>query len=171
LRVHGGDAAVLRLRRRQRLRRKEAQAIVERLKASLGIEIAGAEEPIDTAEAESWHIILVKDKSIGFMVNDRPFLTIRGLLAFKPERLYVTVDMGAVKFVYNGADIMAPGVVDADRAIQVGDLVWVRDEKNKVPLAIGEALLTGEQMIAAESGKAVKSIHHVGDNLWKIDEE
>lgn len=162
---------MLRLRRRQRLRRKEATAIVERLKGSLGIEIAGAEEPIDTAEADSWQVILVKDKSIGFMINDRPFLTIRGLLAYKPERLYVTVDMGAVKFVYNGADIMAPGVVDADRAIQVGDLVWVRDEKNKQPLAIGEALLTGEEMIAAESGKAVKSIHHVGDNLWKIDEE
>jgi len=160
-----------RLRRRQRLRRKEAQAIVERLKDQLGVEIAGAEDPIDTAEADSWRIILVKDKSVGFIINDRPFLTIRGLLAFKPERLYVTVDMGAVKLVYNGADIMAPGVVDADRAIRAGDLVWVRDEKNRQPLAIGEALLTGEEMIAAESGKAVKSIHHVGDNLWKIDEE
>ena len=162
---------MLRLRRRQRLRRKEAQAIVERLKNQLGIEIAGAEEPVDTAEADGWQVILVKDKSLGFMIKDRPFLTIRGLLAFRPERLYVTVDMGAVKFVYNGADIMAPGVVDADRAIKVGDLVWVRDEKNKQPLAIGEALITGDEMIVAESGKAVKSIHHVGDNLWKIDEE
>ena len=162
---------MLRLRRRQRLRRKEAQAIVEQLKGSLGIEIAGAEEPIDTAEADGWHVILVKDTSIGFIFNDRPFLTVRGLLALRPERLFVTVDMGAVRFVYNGADIMAPGVVDADRAIRVGDLVWVRDEKNKQPLAVGEALLTGEEMIAAESGKAVKSVHHVGDNLWKIDEE
>jgi len=162
---------LLRLRRRQRLRRKEAQAIVERLKGQLGIEIAQAEEPIDRAEADSWQVILVKDKAIGFILGDRPFLTIRGLLALRPERLYVTVDMGAVKFVYNGADIMAPGVVDADRAIRVGDLVWVRDEKNRQPLAVGEALLTGDEMIAAESGKAVKSIHHVGDNLWKIDEE
>lgn len=162
---------MLRLRRRQRLRRKEAQAIVERLRDQLGIEISAADEPIDVAEADSWQVILVGDKSIGFVVNGRPFLTVRGLLTFKPERLYVTVDMGAVKFVYNGADIMAPGVVDADRGIHAGDLVWVRDEKNKQPLAIGEALLTGDEMIAAESGKAVKSIHHVGDNLWKIDEE
>jgi PUA domain protein len=66
---------------------------------------------------------------------------------------------------------MAPGVVDADRTMKAGDLVWVRDEKNRQPLAVGEALISGEEMIAAESGKAVKSIHHVGDNLWKIDEE
>jgi PUA domain protein len=162
---------LLRLRRRQRLRRKEAQEIVERLKGLLGIEIAGPDEPIDVAEADEWHVILVKDRSIGFILDGRPFLTVRGLLAHKPERLYVTVDMGAVKFVYNGADIMAPGVVDADRTMKAGDLVWVRDEKNRQPLAVGEALISGEEMIAAESGKAVKSIHHVGDNLWKIDEE
>jgi len=80
------------------------------------------------------------------------------------------VDMGAVKFVYNGADIMAPGIVEADPGIAVGNLVWVRDERNRQPLAVGEALMSGSEMAASEKGKAVKSIHHVGDDLWALDE-
>ena len=66
---------------------------------------------------------------------------------------------------------MAPGIVDADPAIRPGDLVWVRDERNLRPLAIGEALMSGPEMVASEKGKAVASIHHVGDPLWKLDEE
>jgi PUA domain protein len=78
--------------------------------------------------------------------------------------------MGAVKFVYNGADVMAPGIVEADPAIAIGDFVWVRDERNRQPLAVGEALMSGPEMAAAERGKSVKSLHHVGDDVWKLDE-
>ncbi len=160
-----------RLRRRQRLRRKETSDLVGQIRARLGVDIAGLDQPVDVAEVQDWQIILVNDEAIGLLQNGRAFLTVRGLLRYKPERLFVTVDMGAVKFVYNGADVMSPGIVDADRAIQVGDFVWVRDEKNKQPLAIGEALMNGEEMVVAESGKAVRSIHHVGDAIWKLDEE
>jgi len=80
------------------------------------------------------------------------------------------VDMGAVKFVYNGADVMAPGIVKADASIAIGDFVWVRDERNLRPLAVGEALMSGAEMGASEKGKSVRSIHHVGDDLWRMDE-
>ena len=132
--------------------------------------IAEPEDPIETAEADGWSVLLIKGKVMGFIAASRPFLTVRGLLALRPERRFVTVDMGAVKFVCNGADVMAPGVVDADLTVKSGDLVWVRDEKNKQPLAVCEALMSGEEMIVAESGKAAKSLHFVGDKLWKMDE-
>lgn len=162
---------MLRLRRRQRLRRKEATALVQKVRDSLGVDLAGPDEPIESAEADEWNLILVKGKAIAFMVGDTPFLTVRGLLSHKPSKRFVTVDMGAVKFVANGADVMTPGIVDADPAINVGDLVWIRDEKNRQPLAVGEALISGADMIVKESGKAVKSLHYVGDALWKLDEE
>jgi predicted RNA-binding protein (TIGR00451 family) len=38
-------------------------------------------------------------------------------------------------------------------------------------LAIGEALVTGEEMKAKKPGKAVKSIAFVGDKLWKYGED
>jgi len=76
-----------------------------------------------------------------------------------------------VPFVTKGADVMGPGIVDADPSIIPGDLVWVKDVKNGRPLMIGEALVSGEQMRTRSSGKAIKSIHFVADKLWKVDED
>jgi len=162
---------VLRIRRRQRLRRKEINAYSEAVAAALGVDPFRDRDDIDLAEADEWRLLIVDNEVRGILVGDRPFLTIRGLLAYPAARRWVTVDMGAVKFVYNGADVMAPGIVDADPAIKVGDIVWVRDEKNLRPLAVGEALMAGPEMVASEKGKAVRSVHHVGDPLWKLDEE
>jgi len=162
---------VLRIRRRQRLRRKEINAYSGAIVAALGVDPFRDRDDIDLAEADEWRLLIVDNEVRGILVGDRPFLTIRGLLAYPAARRWVTVDMGAVKFVYNGADVMAPGIVDADPAIKVGDIVWVRDEKNLRPLAVGEALMAGPEMVASEKGKAVRSVHHVGDPLWKLDEE
>jgi len=162
---------VLRIRRRQRLRRKEINAYSEAVAAALGVDPFRDRDDIDLAEADEWRLLIVDNEVRGILVGDRPFLTIRGLLAYPAARRWVTVDMGAVKFVYNGADVMAPGIVDADPAIKVGDIVWVRDEKNLRPLAVGEALMAGPEMVASEKGKAVRSVHHVGDPLWNLDEE
>lgn len=125
---------------------------------------------VDLADAGKVQVVVVEGKAMAFLLGGRPMLTVRGLLAYRPTRRYVTVDMGAVKFVYNGADVMAPGIVEADPAIAVGEFVWVRDERNRQPLAVGEALMTGPEMAAAEHGKSVKTVHHVGDDLWKLDE-
>ncbi len=162
---------MLRIRRRQRLRRKEIAEYSEGIASALGVDPFSGRDDIDLAEAGEWRLLIADNEVRGILVGDRPFLTVRGLLAHPAAKRHVTVDMGAVKFVYNGADVMAPGIVDADPAIRPGDLVWVRDEKNLRPLAIGEALVAGPEMVASEKGKAVRSIHHVGDALWKLDEE
>ena len=162
---------MLRIRRRQRLRRKEINAYSEAVAAALGVDPFRDRDDIDLAEADEWRLLIVDNEVRGILVGDRPFLTVRGLLAYPAARRWVTVDMGAVKFVYNGADVMAPGIVDADPAIKVGDIVWVRDEKNLRPIAVGEALMAGPEMVASEKGKAVRSVHHVGDPLWNLDEE
>ena len=161
----------MRIRRRQRLRRREINAYSQGIAVALGVDPFRDRDDIDLAEAEEWRLLIADGEVRGILVGDRPFLTVRGLLAYPAKNRWVTVDMGAVKYVYNGADVMAPGIVDADPEIKPGDLVWVRDEKNLRPLAIGEALMAGPEMVASEKGKAVQSIHHVGDALWKLDEE
>jgi len=161
---------VLRVRNRQRLRRKDVADLAAALESAFGGSAFQPDEPVDLAEAGPFRVLLVDQKAMGLLVGDRPVLTVRGLIAYRPTRRYVTVDMGAVKFVYNGADVMAPGIVEADPGIVARDLVWVRDERNRQPLAVGEALMSGAEMAAADKGKAVKSIHHVGDDLWKLDE-
>lgn len=88
-----------------------------------------------------------------------------GAIELMPGKRRVIVDAGAVRFVVNGADIMKPGIVSADPEIAAGDLVVIAEERHKKPLAIGRALVAGTEMKG--EGKAVKSLHHVGDLIWK----
>lgn len=156
----------IRLKKRHRLRKKEIKAISEHFVSIFLKPCISVYETVDRADVGKFDVILVNGEILGMVLNDMPFLTVKGLLKYHPEKLYVTVDMGAVKFVYNGADVMAPGIVDADSGISSGDLVWIRDEKNLKPLAVGKALMDGSEMIHSNKGKAVISIHHVGDDIW-----
>jgi PUA domain protein len=162
--------AELRLRHRTRMRDKDAKTLADALTAAFGIP-----DPFpptaERADAGDFDVILSGNRAIAFVRREpeRIAPTCRLLLAKRPTKAFVTVDMGAIRFVNNGADVMAPGIVEADAAIQPGDLVWIRDERNKVPLAVGEALVPGAQMPRGPKGKAVKSLHHVGDPLWELE--
>ncbi|MFP4545787.1 MAG: PUA domain-containing protein, partial [Methanomassiliicoccales archaeon] len=123
------------------------------------------------AESTDYDLIFVENEARALVHDGTPFLTVRGILAYGASRYFVTVDMGAVPHVYNGADVMTPGIVEADPDIEEGDLVWVRDQKNRQPLAVGQALLSGEEMVRSESGKGIRTLHHVGDRLWRYDQE
>lgn len=159
-----------RLRKRHRLRQKEIASLSAMLDFVLGTKTFSERDIVDMAEGPDFEVVFVDGKILGFLPEGVPFLTVRGLLRYGATKRFVTVDMGAVKFVYNGADVMGPGIVDCDRSIAAGDLVWVRDEKNLKPLAVGKAILAGEVMATKPKGKAVQAIHHVGDRLWDIDE-
>ena len=65
---------------------------------------------------------------------------------------------------------MGPGITEADDGISEGDLVWIRDEKNRMPLAVGVALRDTEGIRMKDKGKAVMMLHYVGDKLWKAGE-
>lgn len=159
------------LRKRHRLRQKEIASLAMRIDDALGTKSFGPSDTVDMAEGPEFEVIFVDGKILGFLPGGEPFLTVRGLLEYGATKRFVTVDMGAVKYVYNGADIMAPGVVGCDEAIREGDLVWARDEKNLQPLSVGRALVGAFVIRRKEKGKAVAAIHHVGDKLWQIDEQ
>ena len=159
----------LRLRKRHRLRKKEINALSANLEAIFSKSYFTNDDSIDKADAGKFDVIFVNGEILGMVFRGEPFLTVKGLLRYQPDKRHVTVDMGAVKFIYNGADVMAPGIVDADSDITEGDLIWIRDEKNLQPLAVGSALMSGKEMILLSEGKAVKSIHHVGDDIWNYD--
>ena len=158
------------VRKRKRMREKEVKALREQFSEIFGVETFGEKDAVDMAESSEYNLIFVNNDILGLVNEGKPFLTVRGLLKYKPEARAVTVDMGAVPYVTNGADIMGPGIVDADPSIQEGDLVWIRDIKNRVPLAVGMALRSGNSLKSKEKGKAIKAIHNVGDKLWKTGE-
>ena len=159
----------IRIRKRKRMRERDAKNLSSLLEDTLGVPVFG-DEPIDMAESTDFKLIFVGSEILGLVHEEKPFLTIRGILKYKPGKRYVTVDMGAVPFITNGADAMGPGITDADPEIEVGDMVWIRDMRNEIPLAVGVALRPAAELMEKKQGKAVATIHNVGDRLWKYGE-
>ncbi len=158
------------VRKRKRMREKEIKALSANLREMLGVPVFDERDPVDMAESTDYNVIFVGQDIIGLVYQEKPFLTVRGILKYRPQAKAVTVDMGAVPYVTNGADVMGPGITDADESIAEGDIVWIRDVKNGAPLAIGMALRSGIDLKAKAGGKAIKTIHYVGDKLWKTGE-
>ena len=104
-------------------------------------------------------IQLVRSKEMMFPV-------LHAILAGEAKLPQVVVDMGAVPYVARGATIMAPGIVETDEDIKIGDMVVVVDETNRRSLAIGIALMSASEMKTSKRGRAIDNIHHVGDNIW-----
>ena len=95
--------------------------------------------------------------------------TIRGILHWNPDRCWAAVDDGATPFLLNGADCMGAGVHIADPSVEAGGFVWVRDQDRGTPISIGVALVDGDEMMEMTKGKAISTIHWVGDELWMIE--
>ena len=161
----------LKFRKRHRLRQKEVASLARELDGALGTKTFSEGDVVDMAEGPGYDAIFAGGKTLAFVIDGKPFLTVRGILKFGAQKRFVTVDMGAVKFVYNGADVMGPGIVEVDPEVRAGDLVWIRDVKNRQPLAVGRAIVDAVVMLRKEKGKAVETVHHVGDKLWLVDEQ
>ncbi len=80
----------------------------------------------------------------------------------------ITVDMGAIKFVAGGADIMRPGITLIDPNIKQEEIVAIIDEKNKMVISIGMALSNSNDMQVQKNGKSAKNIHYISDEIWNF---
>lgn len=153
------------LKRRTRLRSKDAKKIISWMADEWGISLDPGTD-METGSLDGKQAYIFGGKIIGVEEGGGFLLTLHGIMELSPSKKFVTVDMGAVKFLANGADVMSPGIVDSDPAIEKGDLVFIRDVNNKRPLCVGRALISGGEMVPADSGKAVKTMHYVGDEIW-----
>src|SRR2546428_9555987 len=104
----------MRIRKRQRLRRKEINTYSQGIADALGVDPFRDRDDIDLAEAEEWRLLIADGGGPGILVGDRPLLTVPGLLAYPAKKRWGTVDMGAVEYVYHGAGAMGPPDAGAD---------------------------------------------------------
>ena len=96
-----------------------------------------------------------------------PFLGTEQILSAFPS---VVVDMGAIKFVCNGAKVMRPGIRKFDN-FKKGDYVTVKDEKFSKTLAVGRALEDSETAIQNTKGYVIDNLHYIGDTFWESYKE
>lgn len=155
------------LKKRHRMRKKDISKLEEQLELVLGISLGTKD--VDSGDLGGETVYIVDNQIVAIDSEQGPYLTLRGLLKYTPKRYHVTVDDGAVSFLYNGADVMSPGVLEADPDIQPGDIVWVKEIKHGRPLVIGKALVTGPEMVDATKGKAIKTIWYLNDDLWNVE--
>ncbi|WP_348612620.1 RNA-binding protein [Halobaculum rarum] len=159
------------IKSRHHLRSDAVSEIRDALADRLGVDLDGESFELVELTDSPFDLVLVDgDPDVLYYESDgdrEPFLTVRGANDHPPERGVVTVDAGAVSFVSDGADVMRPGITEADDSIADGDLVAVAEETHGKVLGVGRALVDGAEM-AGDSGKVVKSLHHVGDDLYEF---
>ena len=158
---------VVKVKKRNFLKKKK----IKEIKAELGEygNLLQGKKNVEILEAEPNSFILVDGEPYIILIDGKPCPTLKAALANEIESKTVTVDMGAIRFVTNGADIMSPGIVDASEGVEAGDVVLIIDETHGKPLAIGVSLLSGEEMVENDSGKAVETKHYVGDDIWNFE--
>lgn len=156
--------------RRYALKSKQAKQILDdiskRLKVSVG-SLFSAKANVEIVEADIGNIYLVNGKPLFFKIGEKfmPTLFFQDFTSHAPK---IVVDMGAVPYVCNGADIMAPGIVRVEDEFSEGDLVLVVDEKHGKPLALGESLYDAASVRNIKQGVVVKSVHFVSDKIWNF---
>jgi PUA domain protein len=153
------------LKHRHLIRKKEAEQIFAEIEERYSCTLVGT---LETADFDDCKVLLINGNVAGLFIDGTPVPTVSSLKNCRSAKRYVTVDDGAIRFVLNGADVMAPGITDADSVIKKQDIVWIRDQRN-LPLAVGVARMTGEEMKRATTGKAVTTVHHIGDKIWGLN--
>ncbi|WP_336024325.1 RNA-binding protein [Halobellus salinisoli] len=157
----------MQVKSRHHLRADEIDELEAAIESKTGVALGGdAYEMVELA-GEPFDVVLVDGEPDVVQFDEEAFLTVQGANRHEPSRGIVTVDAGAISFVSDGADVMRPGIVEADGGIAAGDLVTIAEETHGKMLAIGRALVDGDEM-TGDSGKVVESIHHVGDELFEF---
>ena len=110
--------------------------------------------------------IIVGNQIKVLKINDEyvPFLSETLMLEKFP---YVMVDMGAVKFMCKGANVMRPGIKKYSD-FQKDDIVCIIEESHHKFLAVGKTLVSSQEMAEMEKGEVVKNLHYVSDRFWEI---
>jgi len=157
-----------RIKKRHLLKKREQRDEITRIEMEIGSSIKGLDKSrLEGGVLDDGSRILLLDGEIIFFQHEgRMFPSLRALLNGLIDVPRITVDMGAVKFVVNGADIMRPGITDIDDRVKKFGIVVVVDETHGKPLAVGISMFSAEELRAASSGKVIKSVHHINDDLW-----
>jgi len=79
----------------------------------------------------------------------------------------VVVDMGAVKFMCNGANVMRPGIKNYSDFLK-DDIVCVVEESQHKFLAVGKALVNSSEMKEMPKGEVIKNLHYISDKYWEV---
>ena len=128
---------------------------------------------IELIQTEKGDILYAINKELKIWKTEEdgyiPVLTF--LLNNKVKIKSIVVDMGAIRFVANSADVMRPGITHIDPTIKKNDIVQIVDETHDRAIAVGKAMYNAKEMETKKSGKVVKNLHTIQDEIWEFEKE
>ena len=148
--------------------KSETSKILEQINSQWKIELP-KQKNIKTHEVDEKGVIITGDGITAVKIGDDilPFLDDIPILEKFP---YVTVDMGAIKFVCKGANVMRPGITKFSD-FESGEIVCVIEESQKKFLAVGKAKMASKELDETSNGEVIKNMHYVSDNFWESKKE
>jgi len=98
-------------------------------------------------------------------INDDylPFLSEIDTLKKFPN---VMVDMGAIKFMCKGANVMRPGIKKFTE-FEKDKIVCIVEESQHKFLAVGKSMVSSSELENMEKGEVVKNLHYISDKFWE----
>ena len=133
--------------------------------------------------SEKWGIEFPKMKNVKVhqILDDAQIITGDGLKILKVDEDYlpflseiemlekfpsVTVDMGAVKFMCKGANLMRPGIKKFTK-FEKDQIVCIVEESQHKFLAVGKSLVNSSELETMEKGEVINNMHYVSDRFWE----
>ena len=153
------------------LSKRETVALAERIRSASWGSVLKEKKPREALEVEEKDIRVYR---VGRLLVAEREGTLFPVLSEEHNREAldllpsIIVDMGAVPHIANGADVMRPGVRIFQGGFRKGDVLVVRDERHRKPLAIARALEDMETCKEMKRGKVAENLHHIDDKIWKL---
>ncbi|MGI0015518.1 MAG: PUA domain-containing protein [Nitrososphaera sp.] len=153
------------------LSKSETSDLLDRISAAWPQHAAPKVKSIKVYEIEDGSRLLVADDAVvALQIADRIVPFIGGNSELLDRFPSVTVDMGAVRFVCNGAKVMRPGITNIG-SFRKGDIVTVRDQQHGKYLAVGIALDDSESAQTMTKGYVIDNIHYISDKAWEASKQ
>ncbi len=144
--------------------KSETSAVLKTVSESWGIECPKLKNLKVHQISDEAQIIIGKGIKI-LKINDDylPFLSEIDTLEKFPN---VMVDMGAVKFMCKGANVMRPGIKKFTE-FEKDKIVCIIEESQHKFLAVGKAMVSSSELENMEKGEIVKNLHYISDKFWE----
>lgn len=152
---------------KKQLNKSEIQKLNKEIKEKYGVELFSKKDKVEIIEKNDVKM-LAKDGKVMFFYHGEELIPTLKLLQENNFLKKITVDIGAVKFVVNGADIMKPGITKLDNGIEKGENAAIIDEKHGKIISVCKTLFSGEEIKGMDKGKVLQNLHYVGDKVWNI---
>ena len=148
--------------------KSETSKILEQMKSQWKIEFP-RQKNIKTHDVTENGVIITGNEITAVKIGEDilPFLDDIPILEKFP---YVTVDMGAVKFVCKGANVMRPGITKFSD-FESGEIVCVIEESQNKFLAVGKAEMSSKEAEDANKGEVIMNMHYISDDFWETKKE